>query len=292
MNTVSTTKCILVAGFPDAGKSTMLAALYGIATDSNPNRPIRLVKYDGDSGYIQTLLDAWQRLNPVPRNTGATEQHPISLRLAADRVGEFELSLVDIAGELFRQLVIGSHVPQELLPKLDDVESIALVVHPMNLIPHELIENWEGFVASLEAKENASGGAKKLTPDPKKWIPDFMPSDVSAIVMLHSLLTKPFARRKIRLVVMISAWELVVQQPPITPAAWLADRMPLLSQMIHNNEDKIIADVFGVSAQGGDYNTQREELAAKSSRAETCFAVTASGDRVHFCEPLICLLVE
>src|SRR5437879_4920802 len=69
-----------------------------------------------------------------------------------------------------------------------------------------------------------------------------------------------FVRRQRRLVVVVSAWDVVLERRP-SPEQWLERERPFLHQFLTNNPESFAYRVYGVSAQGGDVTgDQRSEL--------------------------------
>ena len=77
------------------------------------------------------------------------------------------------------------------------------------------------------------------------WAPSQMPVDVRAVDLLQELLEERETRMP--LVVIVSAWDLAAAT---TPAAWIAEQLPLLDQFLACNSEQLPHAVFGVSAQG------------------------------------------
>lgn len=64
-----------------------------------------------------------------------------------------------------------------------------------------------------------------------------------------------------RVALMLSAWDQVRAAPfELSPREWLKKEHPLLDQFLAANAEVFPAEVFGVSAQGGDLDKDRERL--------------------------------
>jgi hypothetical protein len=105
----------------------------------------------------------------------------------------------------------------------------------------------------------------------KNWTPEQSSTQVQLVDILQILLQLRRERLPLRLAVIISAWDLVRSNIP--PTIWLDGRLPLLSQFIKANPDKIAANVFGISAQGGDLNTDFAALEKLEVPSKRCIAV-------------------
>ncbi len=67
--------------------------------------------------------------------------------------------------------------------------------------------------------------------------------------------------RKVRVAVVLSAWDLVESKTSLAPHDYLTREMPLLGQFLDSNSDLLEHAVFGVSAQGGDITVAKEKQA-------------------------------
>jgi len=101
---------------------------------------------------------------------------------------------------------------------------------------------------------------------------------------LENVLALRADSRPLRVGIVVSAWDSV--DPSLTPAQWVQERLPALTSFIEVNSDRMIADVFGISAQGGRLPQQKDELLAKGDVIDRVFARDRSGDPVALAQPL------
>jgi hypothetical protein len=71
--------------------------------------------------------------------------------------------------------------------------------------------------------------------------------------MLQLLQRPPFDAGPRRLAVMLSAWD-KANGEGLPPLSYLEAKLPLLAQYLRRNADKWRVNVYGVSAQGGEYD--------------------------------------
>jgi len=90
-------------------------------------------------------------------------------------------------------------------------------------------------------------------------------------------------RRSLRVSLVISAWDLVVDAG--SPLEWATRELPAVINFLDSSE-RTDFRVFGVSAQGGDLPKGRAELSKKGSVRERAYARDGSGASVDFSEPL------
>src|SRR5207245_1520565 len=97
------------------------------------------------------------------------------------------------------------------------------------------------------------------------------PTQVQLVDVLQTYLE--FAEhRPLRLAVVVSAWDLLEAQT-INPETWVEARLPMLSQFLLARRKEIQTRHFGVSAQGGDLQRDRLELAGHVRPSERPFVV-------------------
>ncbi|MGH7434955.1 MAG: hypothetical protein ACRENE_04710, partial [Polyangiaceae bacterium] len=87
---------------------------------------------------------------------------------------------------------------------------------------------------------------------PIKWHPRHAPTQVQIVDLLQLLHASPLDVGPQRVAIALSAWD-KVEQEGLTPSAFLAQRLPLLHQYLEHGPLAGRWRVYGVSAQGGDY---------------------------------------
>ena len=87
------------------------------------------------------------------------------------------------------------------------------------------------------------------------------PTQVAAVDMLQLTLEQR-ARHPARACVIVSAWDRE-SESGLTPAGYIAENLTLLDQYTSSNSEWLETRVFGVSAQGGDFEAARDELAER-----------------------------
>jgi hypothetical protein len=80
------------------------------------------------------------------------------------------------------------------------------------------------------------------------------------IVDLFQILMK-YSDKSLNIAIVISAWDKILNlRNGITPSRWLKQTLPLLHQFLKSNRNQINFKLFGISAQGGDYETDSDTL--------------------------------
>ena len=133
------------------------------------------------------------------------------------------------------------------------------------------------------------GASESLHGDPAKW------ATAPALVDLAQLLVGRNQNPDLRLTIIVSAWdfardsvELVgdVWTDKASPARWLARELPLLYQYISGSPEKFEFRVYGVSAHGGDPDTDRAELLAHTEASHKIVVVGGDASEHDISEPL------
>ena len=242
----------VIIGLPASGKTTYLAALWHLVEAEETACRLRLDSYEGDLAYLNKIAEAWRTFQKVPR-TSQVGDVDVTIHLVDSVTGSKGAAFFpDLAGETFDAQVEGRRGRPEFIEDLAkdggvllfisaDVAEDALSVIELNARLPQLGEvELEGIVAPTQQSEPAAA---------KEWEPKLIPMQVRLVQILSDLLRNPFAPRRRRLAVMISAWDLA-RGMGMAPDAWLAAHMPLVDQFLRTNGQAFEHRVYGVSAQG------------------------------------------
>ena len=245
----------LVIGLPAAGKTTFLAALWHVLEAGRVPGALRLAEVHGDQGYLNRIRDSWGSCQPIER-TRRGQETVVRMRLVDDAGGEStELVVPDPSGESFSDQWELGRCTADYVDLASDAGGVLLFINP------DMVDE-----APVIAPPKVTGTAVDLPPDgsaeaTRPWQPQYAPTQVQLVEMLQWLRRPPFTTRPCPVAVLVSAWDRVAKVMP--PNHWLAERLPFLHQYLWSNEEVFKSRVYGVSAQGGDLETQREELLAK-----------------------------
>jgi len=131
-------------------------------------------------------------------------------------------------------------------------------------------------------EDGADADAPAVPPnEPVSWAPSQMPVDVRAVDLLQELLEERETRMP--LVVIVSAWDLAAGT---TPAAWIAEQLPLLDQFLACNSEQLPNAVFGVSAQGVAFDEASNEAPQLADPWDRAYLVRPNGLRGTVAEPI------
>jgi len=250
-----------------------------------------LKKLDGDSGYLNKIRDAWLAFKPVGRNPTDTETF-VSMwlkRSAGDE--EVHLTFPDVSGESFKQQWISRQLTVSYDKCLRSANGAILFIRPNSITLPLRIAEVDDLAALIDddvAKEVAA--PTMVAPPPTPWDIEKAPTQVQLVELLQFLMRHPHFRPPFRLVIAISAWDLVTASK-VNPENWIVQQFPLLSQFLSSNRKSFEVAFYGVSAQGGEY--EGDDVAAlQNKNPATRTEIVGNGvkNKHDITEPLLWLM--
>ena len=244
---------LLMLGLRGSGKTTYLAALWHYLESAERPDRLEIPRLQPNRDYLNTIRDSWLSLNRVARTTlraGAT----ITMEIR-DKVSDtsIELSIPDLSGEVYRLQWATRKSPVSYVNLVKTCTGAFLFIHPGE------VRKTHALNASHGEKENPLEEEVGPRIEPNlTWSPEQTSTQVQLVDTIQLLMYLRENVEDMRLAVIVSAWDLVKAR--ISPGGWLESRLPLLSQFLRSNQDHIKSQVFGVSAQGGDLERDRESL--------------------------------
>ena len=235
---------VSIIGLPGSGKTTFLAALWELV---NERRVAKVLSFDSigenDHSYLRKIVTTWRRATEQAR-TRLTGLSAVRMNLRDSDGNVVAVTMPDAPGEDFR----GMWEDRELGRVLGDSlahGNIVLLVNGNRL-------KAAAWVTERAAQRRATGRQKTETL-PTEWHPRLAPTQVQLVDLLQMISHAPVGGAGRKIVVMISAWD-KVEGEKLTPDAFLKAKLPLLAQYIDAGRDGWTSRVYGVSAQGGEYD--------------------------------------
>lgn len=276
---------ILMLGLPESGKTTFLAALWHRLND--PSAPSRLQLQalgKGDRSYLNHIADAWSRHEQVVR-TPRNVQHKVEIYLkngGERHGGTFVLEIPDLSGESFEEHLETRSWTTGYAELVERCRGLILFIHPDSAVqPHRIAEADE-ILGELEG----SGVGDDVDPADLGGIEPPLPTAVALIELLQFHDAK---RPGLPVAIAVSAWDLL-EDIGESPEQFLEKRLPLLHQYLTVASATRPFTVFGVSAQGGDYETDREILVELNPEQRT--RIRASSEQGNDLTLLIAWMAE
>lgn len=269
-------KKVFMIGMPSSGKTTYLASLCRLLLYRSQETEWKLNIKDIPKGFegIRSFIKNLNSYKAVERTYG-NELYNVGLDLYNQKQECIQFIVPDSSGELFRDLVYDRRIPSTIWDQIVESDKLLFFINFYTMIPEEriklgeksamkqLIEEQGNMVTkSAENKQKEQIGNKEK--EQKKY------NNQSALVeLLHSIIYLVPHSLNIRFV--ISAWDLVEKEfksDKVTPEQFIKIKFPLLYQYLMYNSKLIDYEIWGVSAQGGDFDDNDDLLKLQSDNGE------------------------
>lgn len=273
---------ISIIGLPGSGKTTFLAALWALV---NERRVTKVLAFDSigdnDHSYLRKIVTVWHKATEQARTrlTGLSAVK-MNLKDAAGKV--VQITMPDAPGEDFRAMWEERELGSVLGESLADGNILLLLNGNKVKAPAWVVER---------AALRKATGIERAATLPQDWQPSHAPTQVQLVDLLQLISHAPVGRANRKIVVMISAWD-KVEGERLTPDAFLKKKLPLFAQYLEAARDGWTTRVYGVSAQGGEYDSNEanaqpidgeapKKRAAPSSDAERLRELDIAANRIR-----------
>ena len=252
-----TEQSVVVMGLPGSGKTTYLAALWHIVTARDLPTKLKFTRLgEGSKQYLNEIAARWRNAKQQDR----TLLHGLkTIRLnLSDAAGQaLTVTFPDVPGEEFRKMWEVREIDPTVMETLRATNVLLFVNadainHPNWVVDEvELYKKW-----NIPLQEN----------EPVPWHPVMAPTQVQLVELLQLLRMPPLDLGPRKVAIMLSVWD-KAKGEGLEPKDYLAKLMPLLNQYLSCNADEWTARIYGISAQGGEYDSIEAD-ASKSQEAE------------------------
>lgn len=249
-------KC-LVIGLPESGKSTFIAALWEVVRAFVIPGAMHFEGLDGDDDYVNQIHTSWVQGEPLER-TKVKRSIPVRIKLSNTNPDKelVELVLPDLDGELLKRQWTKREWSTDYEANLQDATGLLLFLSARNVREGTLLDPTHEQLAQLIPTRQAA--VELSIPKSEEHALPFdaekVPTQTMLVELLQFILRWMPESRRMRLAVIISAWDIAEKgNPELKPDDWLK-RKPtaLLSQFLRANPESFDYRVFGISAQGGE----------------------------------------
>ena len=241
-------RSIVVMGLPASGKTTYLAALWHLVTSGEVETTLRFGGLSaGKSEHLNAIAERW-RDAMVQERTLLGGNRVVSMNLVDAAGQSVRVTFPDLPGEAYQRMWEDRDCEAGVANVLRNGD-VLLFVHADTIrAPFWVVR--ETVLSRAMGLEGAEG-------EPREWKPSFAPTQVQLVDFLQLLRTDPLDVGPRRVAVMLSAWDRA-REERLKPAAYLEAKLPLLDQYLRGGADGWICRVYGVSAQGGEYDRAGE----------------------------------
>lgn len=234
-----TSRTIMFTGGPDTGKTNYLARLWLACQQSGAE--VTPTGIPSDLSYVESLVAHLMQGEFAPRSNADASDRPFSIEVSDNSGNVSSLVIPDVTGELWKQAVVSTGLPQEWMQRLNSADAAFLFVR----VHSDQIIAPLDWVASQALLSHASD-------DPGDT--DSLPTQVMLCELLRFLeasLKRKHGSRP-RVAVMVTAWDLLdPDQQAAGPMAYLRQEFPLFWGRLQDCS-KLDVATFGVSILGGD----------------------------------------
>lgn len=255
-------KCF-IAGLPDAGKTTYIAALWDIIKRKSSALALQFTTNPDNTTYLNEIWEYWMSMKKIERSK-VPVPNDITINVKRTSDGEeLVLDIPDFMGEQF-QKIIDHTLPDNIKGWIEQSDRMLYLIHVLDdSIKDDMEqEDAEGAEETDRAKEKEDA----LPLAPEKMM------QASQNMMVLKYIANHAKMRKIA--VGLSAWDVKMKSGK-TPEEYLKQRSPALYNFIKRHFTDCL--FFGVSAQGFDYKdkaakeAEMKEKARQSNRAFIVF---------------------
>lgn len=242
----------LIIGMPNSGKSTFIAALRHLLVAEEVETELKLTGLATNEEHQNRLESEWLACNEVERTKPATEGW-MEFHVRDDKSGiESTISMPDLRGEVFEQPSCIGQCRKELFDAIANTDGVLFFTNADRGDDNLLISDVADILGEAERTEYQE--------QIQNFKPEDMPEEVKVVEFLQFTNRRPRLSRKRKIVVLISAWDVIEDSSDIHPEAWIKSNRPMLSQFLSSNEHLWELRIYGISAQGGRLPQKKDEL--------------------------------
>jgi len=262
----------LLVGLPGTGKTTFLAALYHVVESADIEDSLVLEKLDFDTEYLNTIREQWLKCETIERTTGSKKQVGRMVLRVPDSSFRAEVVIPDLLGETFDRQFEERRWTKDFSNLVASCNGLIVFIHPDKVVPVRSI-----MEANYVLGPGADDGSDVTAP---QWNLKDAATQIKMVDILQFILNEIPEGRLLPIAIVISAWDRVLDvmralgEP--SPSEWLGKYLPLLNQFLVSNFERLNYEIFGISAQGGDYEKDSKKLQGEASRR--VLVVTKTGN--------------
>lgn len=291
-------KKVFMIGMPSSGKTTYLASLCRLLLYGGQETGWKLDVKDVPEGFerVQILIKNINSYKAVKRTYGL-ELNNVALSLYNQNQEWMQFVVPDSSGEIFRDLVYDRRIASNIMEQIVESDMLLFFINVNTMISEERIklgeksaikqlneEQGDKVTQSAEDiveeyardRENEQIKSKEQVKNKEKEQKKY--NNQSALVELLQIIIY-LVPHSLNIRFVISAWDLVekeFKQDKVTPKEYIKIKLPLLYQYLEFNSKLIDYEIWGVSAQGGDFDDEDDLKKLQSNNGEDYICVVDS----------------
>jgi len=266
MSNITSDQCMFI-GLPGSGKSSFIGALWHVVESNEIISSYSISSQPEDREYLNMLRAAFLSCTP-PERTKIEFPKTVELAFKNTETGQTtNFIFPDLSGETYSNQFSYRKLSEKYVDDLSLSNGIILFVNPHNLRKPNLITDADPMLAILGGQDNCEKQSVQKDIDNsadnlQQWKTEFSQTQVVLVDLLQ--MVQKQIKLPCRISIIISAWDLILnlreQNSDVNPKVWLKINLPLLAQYLEANSEDFIYNIFGVSAQGGNYIDEEKEL--------------------------------
>ena len=238
-------RSVVIIGLPASGKTTFLAALWHLITARDVETVLRYHTLpSGNASHLNDIAARWRDAK-VQDRTALLGNRLVSMNLKDAADTPARVTFPDVPGEAYQRMWEERDCEPEVAELLK-AGGVLLFIHADTI----RAPIWVVDEISLS---NAVGLPLPDDDEVVPWHPRQAPTQVQLVDLLQLLQSPPLGVGPRRLAIMLSAWD-KADGEGLTPQEYLEAKLPLLAQYLRRAADGWMSRVYGLSAQGGDYD--------------------------------------
>lgn len=259
-----------MVGMPGSGKTTFLANICNMLIDGSIDTKLK-ARVDELPVLNATIEECSEKLlsGQSFERTLTDVAYKVQVNLYNRNGEKYIFEIPDCSGEKYRDLVQDRQIDEDFVIQFKKSDSILFFVNYFNMSRERLIK-----VVNEEQKTEEVSGEDSIEKNREA-----NQSQVVELLQLIIELTKRDKRPKIKII--ISAWDVIDRNDEQynVPRDFLTKRLPLLDQYLNCNKGEMDCEIWGISAQGGDFENEEQRQQVQRKGFDSIIVVDPDGNR-------------